>query len=182
MLTQISLRTATFAFAAAAAAGFGAPLVLAGPAAPPPEVANAQWFNPRCTVPSERDLDVTKKIYEVGKDLEVSNTVMLSAFEAGWVESHMNNLNCGDADSVGVFQQRPSAGWCDEAKDCRNVEHASKRYFQAAKENEKAHPDYTAGELAQSVQQSAYPGRYEEAKEKAKKLYEEAKKESASQR
>jgi hypothetical protein len=34
--------------------------------------------------------------------------VMLSMFETAWIESHANDLNCGDQDSVGMFFTRPS--------------------------------------------------------------------------
>jgi hypothetical protein len=64
-----------------------------------------------CHVPSNRDISVTRTVYDVGVELGVSDRVMLAGFEAGWVESRMNNLSCGDKDSLGVFQQRPSQGW-----------------------------------------------------------------------
>lgn len=173
MTTQAFARAATVIAIAASAAGLTVPAAQAG--TEPTHVANAQLRNPSCTVPPNRDLDVTKKIYQVGTDLKVSSTVMMSAFETGWVESHMNNLNCGDADSVGVFQQRPSQGWCDEAKDCMNVGHAAKKYFEAAKDAEQANPSHYSWEIAQDVQRSEFPARYKEAKDKAEKLLDEAK-------
>jgi hypothetical protein len=54
-----------------------------------------------CHVPPTHDLEVTKTVYTVGLRLGVSDKVMLAGFEAGWVESHMNNLRCGDRDSLG---------------------------------------------------------------------------------
>jgi hypothetical protein len=36
---------------------------------------------------------------------------MLATFETAFVETLFNNLPCGDQDSLGVFQQRPSQGW-----------------------------------------------------------------------
>jgi hypothetical protein len=36
---------------------------------------------------------------------------MLATFGTAYVESKFNNLDCGDQDSVGVFQQRPSQNW-----------------------------------------------------------------------
>lgn len=142
------------------------------------DVSNAEWLNPMCDVPSERDLEVTKTIYQVAEEEGANEKVLLSAFEAGWVESHMNNLDCGDRDSLGVFQQRPSQGWCDNPDDCLDVEYATKSYLEVAIPNEEANPDYTAGELAQSVQRSAYPDRYDEAEDKATEMIEEAEQES----
>src|SRR5688500_16166036 len=52
--------------------------------------------------PSVADPNVLKTVYEVGLGLNVTSRVMLAGFEAGWVESRMNNLPCGDRDSLGV--------------------------------------------------------------------------------
>jgi len=79
-------------------------LVMAGTAEALPRDAS-------CRVPGGHDPDVIRAVHAVGLSLGVSDKVMLAGFEAGWVESHMNNLACGDADSLGVFQQRPSMGW-----------------------------------------------------------------------
>ncbi len=55
-----------------------------------------------CTsIPSTADPDVTLTVYRVGRSLNVNDKVMLSGFEAGWVESRMNNLPCGDKSSLG---------------------------------------------------------------------------------
>src|SRR3954462_15436326 len=84
----------------------------ARPGAPPATADEpAATASVACAVPSNRDLKVTRTVYQVGVGLGVSPKVMLAGFEAGWVESHMNNLSCGDADSLGVFQQRSSQGW-----------------------------------------------------------------------
>ncbi|TDT33355.1 hypothetical protein ACF3NT_04735 [Naumannella halotolerans] len=126
-----------------------------------------------CTIPSDADSDVLKTIEEVLDERDASSKVRLSAYEAAWVESHANNLDCGHSDSVGVFQQRPSAGWgsVDELTD---VEYATNAYLDQAIPGEKNNPGRSAGQLAQSVQRSAYPDRYDEAEEKARDLMERA--------
>ncbi|OZM70349.1 hypothetical protein CFN78_25860 [Amycolatopsis antarctica] len=139
-------------------------------AAPPPEVSNAEWFDAACTVPPDRDLNVTTRIYQIATQRQVTPKVLLSAFEAGWVESHMHNLNCGDRDSLGVFQQRPSQGWCDNPADCLNVDHATNAYLDQAIPNDLKTPGFSAGQLAQSVQRSAYPERYDQAQAKAQQM------------
>jgi len=58
------------------------------------------------SIPANRDPAVTLVVYRVARAHNANDKVMLSAFEAGWVESHMNNLPCGDKSSLGVFQQR----------------------------------------------------------------------------
>ena len=70
-----------------------------------------------CSIPPDRDLEVTKVVYATGVNLGVSDKVMLAGFETGWVESHMNDLACGDRDSLGVFQQRASWGSAEQRID-----------------------------------------------------------------
>ncbi|MEV4685894.1 FG-GAP repeat domain-containing protein [Streptomyces kurssanovii] len=98
---------------------------------------------------------------------------MLAAFEAGWVESHMNNLACGDKDSIGVFQQRPSYGW-GTVEQIMDPWYAATQFITRAIDSDRANPGFTAGQLAQSVQRSAYPYRYDEAEPKARALLAEA--------
>jgi hypothetical protein len=124
-------------------------------------------------IPADRDPNVTKVVYQVGLDRNVSPKAMLAAFEAGWVESHMNNLNCGDKDSLGVFQQRPSQGW-GTPEQIMNVSYAATQFFVQAQRNEPLHPEYTAGLLAQSVQRSCCPERYDQAEAKARAMLDEA--------
>ncbi|MFC8918030.1 hypothetical protein ACFT5C_19890, partial [Streptomyces sp. NPDC057116] len=127
-----------------------------------------------CHIPPDRDLDVTKTVYTVGRDLGVSDKVMLAGFEAGWVESHMNNLDCGDRDSLGVFQQRPSQGW-GTPEQIRHVPYAAEQFFTRAVRVEERFPHLTAGQTAQEVQRSAFPPRYDQAEAKARALLDEAK-------
>jgi uncharacterized protein with LGFP repeats len=114
-----------------------------------------------CGVPAQRDIDVTRKVYEVGQRRNVSPRVMLAGFETGWVESHMNNLVCGDRDSLGVFQQRPSQGW-GTPEQVTDVDYAADKFFEVAQQMEPS-VGGSAGTLAQAVQRSAYPSRYDEA-------------------
>ncbi|GAA2478521.1 hypothetical protein [Streptomyces gobitricini] len=126
-----------------------------------------------CAVPPGHDPEVIRTVYRVGSELGVNDKVMLAGFEAGWVESHMNNLPCGHLDSVGVFQQRPSQGW-GTREQCMDVPYASNSFFTRAVESDRAHPEWTAGQVAQSVQRSAFPERYDQAEAKARALIEEA--------
>ncbi|MEU8344886.1 hypothetical protein SAMN05443665_103460 [Actinomadura meyerae] len=126
-----------------------------------------------CHVPPQHDLEVTKAVYIVGRDLKVSDKVMLAGFEAGWVESHMNNLPCGDLDSLGVFQQRPSQGWGTPGQ-IMHVPYAAEQFFTRAVRVEQQSPHLTAGQTAQRVQRSAFPRRYDQAETKARELLREA--------
>ncbi|MEW2632709.1 hypothetical protein AB0903_13890 [Streptomyces sp. NPDC048389] len=126
-----------------------------------------------CGVPAERDIAVTRKVYEVGQRRGVSDKVMLAGFETGWVESHMNNLNCGDRDSLGVFQQRPSQGW-GSPEQVTDVDYAANKFFEVAQRMEPRMEGSTAGQLAQAVQRSAYPERYDQAEGIARAMRDEA--------
>jgi hypothetical protein len=75
------------------------------------------------------------------------------AYAAAMQESKMHNLNYGDLDSVGIFQQRPSEGW-GPARKLMDPVYATTRFFEAlATVPGYTHkPVYTA---AQAVQRSA---------------------------
>src|SRR5690349_12867085 len=98
---------------------------------------------------------------------------MLAGFEAGLVESNMNNLPCGDRDSLGVFQQRPSQGW-GTAAQIMDVAFASNSFFTRAINVAANHPGRSAGQVAQGVQISAYPDRYDAAAGAASSLIAQA--------
>lgn len=125
------------------------------------------------SIPSTADPKVTLAVYGVGRELGVSSKVMLAGFEAAWVESHANNLDCGDSDSLGVFQQRPSQGW-GTASQIRNPRYASRQFLTRAQGEERACGSCTAGQIAQRVQRSAYPSRYDQAAGKAASLRDDA--------
>ena len=52
------------------------------------------------------------------------------AYATAMQESHMHNLNYGDLDSVGVFQQRPSEGW-GTASQLEDPVYATTKFFGA---------------------------------------------------
>ena len=68
-------------------------------------------------------------------------------------ESKLENLDYGDRDSVGIFQQRPSQGW-GPAADLENPVYATTKFYDALVQI----PDYTKlpiDQAAQDVQRSA---------------------------
>ena len=75
------------------------------------------------------------------------------AYATALQESKLANLNYGDLDSVGVFQQRPSQGW-GSAREIENPVYATSRFFAALAEvpHYRRLPIYQA---AQDVQRSA---------------------------
>ncbi len=75
------------------------------------------------------------------------------AYATAMQESKLHNLNYGDRDSVGVFQQRPSEGW-GPRKDLEDPVYATTKFFRALKgvPGYRKMPVYQA---AQAVQHSA---------------------------
>ncbi|SCK26957.1 hypothetical protein [Streptomyces sp. WMMB 322] len=131
--------------------------------------ANAEILDEKCAVPPDFDAAIINTVHDVATQRGVNDKVMLAAFEAGWVESHMNNLNCGDRDSLGVFQQRPSAGW-GTPEQIMDPVYATNAFLDQAIPNDQADPGMTAGQLAQSVQRSAFPERYDQSEAKAREM------------
>ncbi|NBE53671.1 hypothetical protein [Streptomyces boluensis] len=119
------------------------------------------------------DIRVATVILLVGRELDVTDKVMLAAFETALVESGMENLNYGDRDSLGVFQQRPSQGW-GEAVQVMNVNYAAHKFFEKAIPIAREETSLSAGQLAQRVQVSAFPDRYDQREKAAKGWIERA--------
>lgn len=94
-----------------------------------------------------------------------SPRVRQALLEAMAVESNFRNLNYGDRDSMGVLQQRrqyyPHSG--------QNVAYDIAQFLQRARRADKQ-VGGSAGQLAQAVQRSAFPGRYDQRAQEASKL------------
>jgi len=73
-------------------------------------------------------------------------------------ESGLRNLNYGDADSLGLFQQRPSQGWGTPDQIMDPWYSAGKFYDALVKVKDWQTGDI--GTVAQAVQRSAYPDAY----------------------
>lgn len=112
-------------------------------------------------------------LYAAWAQSGASQKVLLALFEAGIVESGLKNLAskavpesknypnegvaAGDHDSIGVLQQRASWG---SVQSRMNVGESAARFISKAKSKEKA-SGQTAGQLAQAVQVSAFPAKYD---------------------
>lgn len=75
-------------------------------------------------------------------------------------ESKLRNLEHGDRDSLGLFQQRPSQGW-GSAEEIMNPVYATNAFYDALVRVE-GYESMEITEAAQQVQRSAYPGAYAE--------------------
>lgn len=117
------------------------------------------------------DTRIACEIFRVGTQMNVSDKLMLAAFETAIVESGVKNLNYGDRNSHGVFQQQWSEGW-GTLEQTMDPTYASRKFFSVAKEFDRGQP---AAILAQDVQRSAFPERYAQRESQARALIADAK-------
>lgn len=99
-----------------------------------------------------------RTIIMVGIDMEVPDQAHLVALMTTMVESALVNVDHGDADSLGLFQQRPSQGW-GTAEEVMDPEVSARAFYAALLEIE-GWEEMGLGNAAQAVQRSAYPFRY----------------------
>lgn len=94
----------------------------------------------------------------VSRDLDLPPRAATIALTTAIQESGLRNLTYGDADSLGLFQQRPSQGWGSE-EEVLDAVYASTAFYRALEEV----PGWEEGvvtEVAQEVQRSAFPDAY----------------------
>jgi hypothetical protein len=96
---------------------------------------------------------IAATIAGVAQQRGLSSRAVSVAYAAALQESKLHNLNYGDRDSVGVFQQRPSEGW-GPARKLEDPVYATTRFFQVLSTvpHYQRIPVYKA---AQAVQHSA---------------------------
>ncbi|MCT2085957.1 LysM peptidoglycan-binding domain-containing protein [Microbacterium enclense] len=108
-------------------------------------------------------------IIRIGRDLGVSDHGIAIALGTAMQESWLRNLDWGDRDSLGLFQQRPSSGWGTREQILDRDRATRVFYGGAADPNGSATrglldiPGWegmTYADAAQAVQISAYPDRY----------------------
>jgi hypothetical protein len=111
------------------------------------------------------DPRAARAICTVARGLGASDKVLLAAYEAAIVESGVHSLPYGDRDSIGLFQQRDSWGSYAQRMD---PAWASRQFL--VKAIRQSRPWMSAGQLAQDVQVSAYPERYDQRRAQALSL------------
>ena len=122
---------------------------------------------------SQEQLANARIIYNVGIEVGASLRDIQAALMAAIVESGLRNLNYGDRDSIGLFQQRDA--WGTTAARL-NPYTAAKMFFTGGNGGQPGLLDIGnrsqlgLGELAQAVQVSAYPDRYAQHEADAQKL------------
>jgi len=97
-------------------------------------------------------------IIRVGREMGISDYGIIIALATAAQESTLRNLDWGDRDSVGLFQQRPSRGW-GTVEELTDPVHASLLFYGALL-NVSGWESMPVTEAAQAVQISAYPDAY----------------------
>jgi LysM repeat protein len=139
----------------------GSPAPAAKPSTPAPAAVNV-------TLDAEQIANV-KTIIAVGRQLGVPDRGIAIALGTAMQESWIRNLDWGDRDSLGLFQQRPSYGW-GTAAEVRDPVRATKAFFGGPSDPNGSRtrglleiPGWQSmsfADAAQAVQISAYPDRY----------------------
>jgi LysM repeat protein len=108
-------------------------------------------------------------IIRIGRDLGVPDRGIAIALGTAMQESWIRNLDWGDRDSLGLFQQRPSTGW-GSADQIRDRERSIRVFYGGPRDPNGSRtrglldiPGWQSmsfAQAAQAVQISAYPDRY----------------------
>jgi LysM repeat protein len=110
-----------------------------------------------------------KLIVRIGRELGVPDRGIAVALGTAMQESGLHNLSWGDRDSLGLFQQRPSAGWGTPAQ-ISDPDRATRAFYGGPKDPNGSdtrglldipgwqHMTFT--QAAQAVQISAFPDAY----------------------
>jgi hypothetical protein len=130
-------------------------LTTAGPAAGPPCQAAAGSASFRLDL--EQAANATT-VAAVGKRLGLPNHAVTVALAAALQESKLRNVDHGDLDSLGIFQQRPSQGWGTASQVM--VPRLAAAAFYGRLANVPGWQAMTVTDAAQAVQHSAAPDAY----------------------
>lgn len=131
--------------------GGSTPSVVAGPTAS----ETGQW--------DQEQLDNAQAIVKTGQKVGASDRDIQVALMAAIVESGLHNVDYGDRDSIGLFQQRDAWG---SREDRLSPTKAAEMFFLGGQGGQQGLLDIknrdgrSLGDLAQDVQVSAYPDRY----------------------
>jgi hypothetical protein len=100
---------------------------------------------------------IARRAYRRARKRKASPKVIKALFEALGVEANFSDPGHGDRDSEGGLQQRPSQGWGPASE---TLEQDIDQFIDRAMKIKDRYG--SAGELAQAVQRSAFPARYDE--------------------
>lgn len=107
-------------------------------------------------------------IAAIGKKLGLPDHAVTVALAAALQESQLHNLDYGDRDSLGLFQQRPSQGWGTASEILTPSYAASAFYRELVKVDN--WPTLPVTQAAQKVQRSGAPTAYAQWEDEARAL------------
>ncbi len=93
-----------------------------------PAVVEPASFSAATSALDDSMIANARVIIAVGRELGVSDQGIVIALATAAQESTMRNLDWGDRDSVGLFQQRPSTGW-GTVEQLTDPAHATRLFF-----------------------------------------------------
>jgi LysM repeat protein len=86
---------------------------------------------PELTILSDEMKENAMRIIQIGRELGVSDYGIVIALATAMQESSLRNIAFGDRDSVGLFQQRPSAHWGTK-QQIMTIDYAARAFFGGA--------------------------------------------------
>src|SRR3954447_5296916 len=122
------------------------------------------WPTAQCTLPATRmtltgeQIANARTIARVAYDRGLPERAVVIALATAMQESRLRNLDYGDRDSLGLFQQRPSQGW-GTPEQVRDPVYAAGKFYDHLVQI----PNWQTDPLtvvSQAVQRSAYPLAY----------------------
>lgn len=127
----------------------------------------------RCTVEvDETEVTLTQEqatnasvIVAASVARELPRRAAVVALITAYQESGLRNLDYGDRDSLGLFQQRPSQGWGTE-EEIMDPWYSSNKFYEAL-EKVSGWEDLSLNDAAQKVQISGFPDAYGKHSDKA---------------
>jgi hypothetical protein len=128
-----------------------------GMAAPPPKAV--------CSIPGTpfaftgEQVANAQTIARVAEGRRLPERAVVIGLATAYQESGLRNLNYGDRDSLGLFQQRPSRGWGTPTQ-VRTPTYAAGRFFDRLV-NVPNWQHRRLTEVAQAVQRSGFPEAYQ---------------------
>jgi hypothetical protein len=157
--SRLRRATLTVVLALAVVAGVGVLMLRGVGPLPDPEGCEATVGDVTVSLSTEQ-AENAAIIAAVGVRRGLPARAVSIALATAYQESKIRNLDHGDRDSLGIFQQRPSMGW-GSAAQITNPYYAANRFYDEL-EKVDGYQTMRITEAAQKVQRSGFPEAYED--------------------
>ena len=132
-------------------------------------------LGPACVVKADGEVSLdtvqmanAATIAAVGINRKMPERAIVVALATAFQESKLENIEYGDRDSLGLFQQRPSKGW-GKPEQLLDPRYSSRKFYASLKKV-KGWEKMRVTDAAQRVQRSAYPNAYQKWADEAEVL------------